>query len=278
MSKAAEILEYLLPFVAKAGAYSVAVQERVTTHASKGGPTLFHEALSDADLTIQGYLEVALLGQYPGVSFFSEEQSQSLNAKYFPPAAELEVLLDPIDGTRAYIAQRAQYQIIVTIHDTQSIVGVLCYQPRLDRCYLAVRGSGAYVRTHQECQSGQPGTRLDVTTATGPVLVFDRPDLVDKLGGTFDVRDLATEFDSQSIEGRHYSTDLLTQRASCVISAPAQAIDGGALAFVASEAGAVVSDELGKELGSFRTTSERTLRCVIASANAMFHQEVLRLL
>ena len=273
MTDVREILEYLIPFVVTAGAYSAAVQSRIDVHDSKDGPTPFHHALSDADLTVQSYIEVALLARYPGVSFFSEEREQSLNTKYFPSNAELEVLLDPIDGTRAYIAQRSHYQIIVTVHDARRIVGALCYMPRLDRCYIAIQGSGAYVRSNKECSTGAPGTRLDVTTSAGPVLVFNSPELVQKLKGTYDVRDLAQEFDRGP--AAYHSTDLIDGRASSVISAPAQAIDGGALAFIAAEAGAIVTDESGAELQSFRASPQRTLPYVIASANSSVHEQLL---
>jgi len=281
MSKVDQIIEYLMPFVATAGSYSAAVQGRVDVHEAKGGPTAFHHALSDADISIQGYLEVALLAKYPEVSFFSEEQSKSLNAKYFPKDSELEVLLDPIDGTRAYISQREHYQIIVTLHDHKQIVGAMCYMPRLGRCYVASRGRGAFIRTHQQCRAGEIGERLNVTQSVGPVLVFNRPDLVERLGTALEVRDLVKEFEAYrhgQTTDIHYSTDLLGQRASSVISAPAQAIDGGALAFIALEAGAIVSDEQGRELSSFRSSPDRTLPCVVASANATVHAQVLRLL
>jgi myo-inositol-1(or 4)-monophosphatase len=273
-----DIVEYLVPFVVAAGSYSVGVQSRIDVHKAKGGPTAFHHALSDADLSIQGYLEVALLARYPDVSFFSEEQSQSLNVKYFPVGAELEVLLDPVDGTRAYIAGRKQYQIIVTLHDHDRIVGVLCYMPRFNRCYVATRGAGAFVRTHEECRRGAQGVRLDVTQSTGPVLVFNRPDILECLQGTLDVRDLAQEYDRKDEEQAYYSTDLLAGRASSVVCAPVQAIDGGALAFIAEEAGAIVTDVHGAELASFRSSAERVLPVLIASARPAVHERVLRLL
>lgn len=267
------IINYLLPFVATAGAYSATVQSRVASHAAKGGSTPFHHALSDADLTIQGYLEVALLARFPEISFFSEEQDQSLNAKYFAGTSELEVLIDPIDGTRAYIDGRPNYQIIVTIHDASRIVGALCYMPRLNTCYTATLGQGAYLRTHAECASGAAGVKLDVSDSTGPVLVFNRPDLLEKLIPQFDARDLVREYERDSAGS--YSIDLLTKRASSIVSAPAQAIDAGALAFIVQEAGGVVSDERGMPIGSFRAASNRVLQWCIASANQRVHEEVL---
>jgi myo-inositol-1(or 4)-monophosphatase len=281
MSKAAEILDYLAPFVSAAGAYSVAVQNRIDVHQAKSGPTPFHHALSDADLSIQSYLEVALLARYPEVGFFSEEHSQSLNLKYFSnnpqSPVELEVQLDPIDGTRAYIAQRTHYQIIVTIHDARRIVAAMCYMPRLDRCYMAVRGEGAFVQTHDQYNRRVAGTRLDVSKSQGPVLLFNRPDLVKKLQTELDVKDILEEFNPHGTIATFHSTDLLEHRAAAVIHAPAQAIDGGALAFIAEEAGAIVSDWSGADLGSFRETPDRTLPCVIAAANRTIHSAIVKL-
>lgn len=278
MSKVSDILEYLLPFVIAAGSYSVGVQTRIDVHKAKGGPTPFHNALSDADLSIQGYLEVALMARYPEVSFFSEEQNQSLNVKYFPVGADLEVLLDPVDGTRAYIAGRKHYQIIVAVHDHSRLVGAICYMPRLDRCYVATRGAGAFVRTHDECRRGSQGTRLDVTQSSGPVLVFNRADLMACLQDSFKVRDLAQEFDTNDEANASHSTDLLACRASSVICAPVQAIDGGALAFIAEEAGAIVTDVHGAELASFRSMPMRTLPILVVSARRDVHDSVLGML
>ncbi len=278
MSLIEEIIKYLLPYVAAAGAYSSQVQARIDVHQDKDGPTPFHNALSDADLSIQGYLEVALLARYPQVSFFSEEQNQSLNVKYFPVGAELEVLIDPVDGTRAYIAGRKNYQIIVTIHDQNRIVGALCYMPRLDRCYVASRGEGAFVRTHAECQNGARGTRLDVTQSTGPILLFNRPDIQACLQKVLEVKDLAKEFDVADQTQASQSTDLIAGRASSIIFAPAQAIDAGALAFIAQEAGAVVTDVHGAELGSFRDSPVRQLPTLVATCRRDLHNKVLALL
>lgn len=269
-----DIIQYLLPYVATAGKYSAYVQHRVGTHAAKDGATPFHHALSDADITIQSYLEVVLLARFPTVSFFSEEGEQSLNVKYFPEKAPLEVLLDPIDGTRSYIDNRTHYQVIVTIHDSKEIVGALCYQPRLGRCYVATKSEGAYVLTHNEVLTGARGTRLTLSNATGPVLVFNRPDLVIKISPRLEIRDIVSEY--ADTPGRYNSTDLLIGAAIATISSPCQAIDGGALSFIAQEAGAIVSDFDGNPMGDFRTSTKRTLPGIIASSSLNVHETILR--
>lgn len=260
-----ELLEYLSPFVVTAGAYSARVQARVASHEAKAGATPFHHALSDADLTIQAFLEVALLARYPEVSFFSEERDQSLNTKYFAADAELEVLVDPIDGTRAYLDNRPHYQIIVAVHDRESIVGALCYMPRLKRGYMALKGEGAVVYTEGEMVSGGKGVPLQLSQTTGPVLVFNRPDIVKLLEPHFAVVDLLTEYSRGEVG--LYPTDLLSGRALAYIAAPCQAIDAGALAMIAREAGAVVTDSHGNPMGSFRGDDQRVLPCIVTAAN-----------
>lgn len=276
---AREIINYLLPFIAQAGAYSERIQQRVGKHDAKDGLTAFHHALSDADLTIQSYIEVALLAKYPELSFFCEERKDSLNAKYFPTDAALEVLLDPVDGTRAYIDGRSQYQIICVIHDVKSIVGAICYMPRRNTCYVALNGQGAFLLTHEQVCAGADGIEMTTThlCADGPVLVFNRPDIVAQLAPHVDVRDIVSEYELGEHEGL-CSTDVLEGKASAIISSPCQAIDGGALAFIASECGAIVSDFSGVPVGNYRSSSERVHPGVVVSTTNALHRRLLSVL
>ena len=268
-----EIIRHLLPHVATAGSYSSYIQSRVGQHAAKDGATSFHQALSDADLTIQSYLEVVMLARFPELSFFSEEHEQSLNVKYFRSDAPLEVLLDPIDGTRCYLDNRQHYQIIVAIHDNSQLVGALLFQPRLDRCYIAVKGEGAYVLTHSEASLGARGARLSLNATSGPVLMFNQPELYAKLAPHVDARDIIVEYAKNP--GHYNSTDILEGRALACIHSPCQAIDGGAIAFIAKEAGATVSDFSGKEMGNFRESPKRIVPNVLVSACPQAHQKIL---
>lgn len=271
-----EVLTYLFPFVATAGAYSAQIQDRVGTHAAKDGETLFHHALSDADLTIQSFLEVALLRRYPHLSFFSEEQEHSLNAKYFVPDAELEVLLDPVDGTRSYIDNREHYQIIVTIHDRSEIVGALCYMPRRQRCYYASKGQGAFVLSQQEFEQGASGRRLTLAQREGPVLLFNAPDLQAKLSPYMSIKDLITTYSSEP--GRYNSTDLIEGLALATLHRPCQAIDAGAIGFIADEAGAIVTDFKGQAPGSYRGSAKRMVPNVVVAATPEIHTLIIKIL
>lgn len=273
MTTPQEIISYLLPFVATAGSYSAQIQKDVGMHDAKAGETIFHSALSDADVTIQAYMEVALLAKFPHVSFFSEEQEQSLNRKYFADNYELEVLLDPIDGTRSYVDSREQYQVIVTIHDRSEVVGAICHMPRRGHCYTATKGGGAYILTHDEVLRGGQGKRHLVVGSQGPVLVFNRPDLVEKLSPHVEVVDILTAYTESP--GKHNMTDLLERKATATLHSPCQAIDAGAVALIAAEAGAIVSDFDGEPLKSFRSCSKRTVPDALVSTDPGQHERIL---
>ena len=274
--KPSDVISYLLPYIVTAGAYSSEIQSRVATREAKGGDTIFHHALSDADLSIQAFLEVVLLARFPEFSYFSEEQEQSLNKKYFSGSSSIEILLDPIDGTRPYIDGKEFYQIIMTLHDEREIVGSICYMPRRNKCFVASKGEGAYLLSREDIAAGRTGTRCDVTTGDGPVLLFNSPLLVEKLSKTMFAKDIATAYVEEP--GTYHSTDLLEGTACAVVHRSCQAIDGGSLAFIAQEGGAVVTDFAGDPVGSYRTSSARVLSSIVVSVNSAVHEKVLAML
>jgi myo-inositol-1(or 4)-monophosphatase len=271
-----EVIEYLLPFVVTAGAYSAEIQSRVGVHDAKGGDTIFHHALSDADLSIQGFLEVALLARFPDLCYFSEEQESSLNKKYFTARSSLELLLDPVDGTRPYIDGKEYYQVIVTLHDEHEVVGSICYMPRRDTCFIATKGNGAFRLTRRDIAQKRPGSRWRVCDSDGPVELFNAPELVSQLSPHLPTKDLAVSYLEEP--GKFYSTDILEGKARAVVHRTCQAIDGGSIAFIAAEGGAIVTDFSGKKIASFRSVGSRVLKEVVVAVSAEVHARILEIL
>ena len=64
-----EILETLLPPLRLAAHYSRQIQSKIAAQPAKDGPNPFSAALTDADLSIQTFVEVALLGSFPDLRF-----------------------------------------------------------------------------------------------------------------------------------------------------------------------------------------------------------------
>ena len=250
-----EILDYLTPLVISAGDYARNIQSRVANQPCKEDQqTAFGQALTDADLSIQGFIEVALLGRFPEISFYGEEEASSLNMKYFKPDAELHVLLDPVDGTLFYRDHNDGWQVIVTVCTRHEVLGALCYMPLSRKLFRAEKGRGAQVFEPEAAISRGPGTSLILNTSGKVVVTFEFPELQGLLGSDFDVLDVKDRYDPKN-PCINMSSILLGQ-CSGIIFKKAGLIDYGALAFFVCEAGGVLSDFAGRplplpELGSY---------------------------
>ena len=271
-----EFLTYLMPFLYTAGKYAAEIQRRVGRRKDKAGETPFHHALSDADLSIQAYLEVALLARFPQVSYFSEEQADSLNAKYFAVEAHYEVLLDPVDGTRPYIDGRKEFQIIVTLHDKESICAVAAYQPRLSRCYAALRGEGAFIISDEAMRGGKEWERFTIAGGTNRFLIFGDKEVEAKLGKEFSVTDLLRSY---GVDPEYVPFTSIFESRICGYSfRPGQFIDAIALGFIAQEAGGVMSDFQGRPISSARRYPDRKAPAVLVAADKTLHARLVELL
>jgi fructose-1,6-bisphosphatase/inositol monophosphatase family enzyme len=138
-----EILQTLLPHLRLAASYARQIQARITSLPAKDVEgNILAAALTDADLSIQTMVEVALLGAYPNLAFYGEEYAQSRNTKYFS-STELNtnnylITLDPIDGTQYYLDGFDNYQIILSILNTDSYEAVIAISPAQDCYYYSI--------------------------------------------------------------------------------------------------------------------------------------------
>lgn len=147
-----EILTTLLPQLRIAAAYARQIQSRIVAQPEKEHlpDNFFATALTDADLSIQTFVEVLLLGQFPQLRFYGEEFEKTYNTKYFPgidfgEPGEYLVTLDPIDGTRFYLDGHPSYQIILTILGWETFEAVLAISPARDQYFYALQGKGTFV-------------------------------------------------------------------------------------------------------------------------------------
>lgn len=237
---AKEILATLLPFLKVAGAYAQQIQQRISVHPDKyDGEHLFANALTDADLSIQTFIEVALLAKFPTLRFYGEEYEQSYNTKYFRaidlgPQGDYLITLDPIDGTRYYMDGHPNYLVIMTVLNADGFEGAIALSPANNKYYYSLRDQGTFV-----------GSMADDLDQCKPLVIEDLGEKVllgtalssmaDVVRSHFPVIDLKTEYSSETpvppING------LLTGEVAGVILASAQFIDTAALAWMAKEMG-----------------------------------------
>jgi myo-inositol-1(or 4)-monophosphatase len=95
--------------------------------------------VSEGDIAVNNLLRTRLAALAPEAGWLSEETEDSLPGRSMATAW----IVDPIDGTRAYITGRDDWTISVALVDDGSPVLAALYAPATDEMFLGVRGKGA---------------------------------------------------------------------------------------------------------------------------------------
>lgn len=95
--------------------------------------------VTEADLAVDAYLTEALRPARPDYGWLSEETEDDTTRLH----AEHIFIIDPIDGTRAFIAGQNHWAISIAIARARQIAHGVVYLPMLDRMYAASLGGGA---------------------------------------------------------------------------------------------------------------------------------------
>lgn len=126
-------------------------------HAKLGG-----SPVTEADLAVDKFLHKRLLGALPRAAWLSEETADSPER-----LARHDVLvIDPIDGTRAFVAGLTSWAVSVALVSGERPVAGVVYVPALGRLYQATAGGGA--TRDGAAVTVSPRTELTGATAVGP--------------------------------------------------------------------------------------------------------------
>lgn len=272
-----QILETLLPYLRVAAGYARQLQPLIRALPAKDGDNFFAEALTDADLSIQTLVEVALLGTFPDIRFYGEEYEQSGNTKYFRSIelgekGDYLVTLDPIDGTKFYLDGHNNYQIILTVLNSDEFEAVLAISPALNTYYYALRGEGTFT-----------GSLEDDLDACIPVKL-DSPEAIILLGwGTskykpilqknYDVIDVENDYSPDAQIPNH--NGILSGCICGAVTRSAKFIDGAALAFLAQEAGCIVTTHDGSSPPPLNACENYGRPGLLVAATESVHQHLL---
>ncbi|MEO0541535.1 MAG: inositol monophosphatase family protein [Cyanobacteria bacterium P01_A01_bin.105] len=273
-----QILETLLPVLKTAGAYAHHIQERIARHPDKyNSDNLFANALTDADLSVQTFIEVTLLAHFPELRFHGEEYEKAYNTKYFRaidlgPTGDYLVTLDPIDGTRFYMDGHPNYQVILTVLNADGFEAVVAISPALDRFYYTLRGQGTFAGTLTDTlETCQP---LQIVTPKNNVMLGWRMGpLAEHLPTPYQAIDVHRDYSQMtpipSVNG------LLTGDVAGVVLSRAKFIDGAALAFMAQEMGYILTDHTGQTLPPPAACENMNWPGIVVAANETLHQQLL---
>ena len=119
----------------QAGALARKTAQGTFRHWTKGED---RSPVSEADIAVNDLLHQRLGALAPGAGWLSEETEGSPSA-----TSALIWIVDPIDGTRAFISGRADWSISAAlVEDGRPLVAAL-YAPVTEEFFLATRGAGA---------------------------------------------------------------------------------------------------------------------------------------
>jgi myo-inositol-1(or 4)-monophosphatase len=124
--------------------------------------------VSEADIRVNDLLESRLRSATPDYGWLSEESVDD--------EARLEKrlvwIVDPIDGTRGYLAGREDWCVSVALVENGSPLLAAVFAPASDEFFFAMRGQGALLNAVPVLATS--GTELDFSRVAGPKPLVER--------------------------------------------------------------------------------------------------------
>lgn len=117
------------------------------------------EPVTEADIAIDRHLRERLVNARPGYGWLSEESAKD----YLQLDKERLFIVDPIDGTTAFLKERPHFSISVGIAEKGRSAAGVVYNPVLEQFFSAVAGCGARLNgepIHVSRCSGLEGCRV----------------------------------------------------------------------------------------------------------------------
>lgn len=277
-----QILQTLLPYLKTAGNYAAQIQSRIHEQPDKAEmPNFFATALSDADLSVQTFVEVVLLAHFPSIRFLGEEHEKTYNTKYFSSIdlgggdEDYLVTLDPIDGTRFYLDNHPNFQIILTVVTRQGYEGVLALSPAKHEYFYAIKGEGSY-RGDWDADWNQCSKLTLAEPSNHPTVLlgFAMQSWAESLSDSFDLIQVAEEYSSTTMIPN--VNGILTGDIDGAVLAKGNWIDGGAIAFLVQEAGGKVTDLQGDPMPALEDCEDQKFSGLIIATSADIHASILK--
>jgi myo-inositol-1(or 4)-monophosphatase len=150
--------------VREAGALALSLFRTELKNWTKGASS----PVSEADIAVNELLEKHLRSATPDYGWLSEESVDDEQRL----GKHLVWIVDPIDGTRGYLAGRADWCVSVALVEDASPVLAAVFVPASDEFFFAMRGQGA-TRNNVPIHATS-GTELDFSRVAGPKPLVQR--------------------------------------------------------------------------------------------------------
>src|SRR5947199_459902 len=124
--------------------------------------------VSDADIAVNDLLEQRLRSATPDYGWLSEESADDSSRL----GKHLVWFVDPIDGTRGYLAGKEDWCVSVALVENESPLLAAVFAPSSDEFFFAARGQGA--SCNGMTLHATSGTELDFSRVAGPKPLVER--------------------------------------------------------------------------------------------------------
>jgi myo-inositol-1(or 4)-monophosphatase len=154
----------LVAAVRDAGALALSLFRTDVKNWTKGASS----PVSDADIAANDLLENRLRSATPDYGWLSEESADDSSRL----GKRLVWIVDPIDGTRGYLAGKEDWCVSVALVENESPLLAAVFAPATDEFFFAARGQGAScngIKLH-----ATSGVELDFSRVAGPKPLVER--------------------------------------------------------------------------------------------------------
>jgi myo-inositol-1(or 4)-monophosphatase len=155
--------------VREAGALALSLFRTELKNWTKGGSS----PVSEADIAANDLIEQRLRSARPDYGWLSEESADDETRL----GKRLVWIVDPIDGTRSYLAGREDWCVSVAlVEDTEPVLAAV-FAPVSNEFFFAARGGGAWLskdRLNQSRLRATSGIELDFSRVAGPKPLVQR--------------------------------------------------------------------------------------------------------
>jgi myo-inositol-1(or 4)-monophosphatase len=124
--------------------------------------------VSDADIAVNDLIQARLQSARPDYGWLSEESTED----FARLGKRLVWIIDPIDGTRGYIAGKEDWCVSAALVEGATPLIAAVFAPATDEFFFAARGQGA--TCNGKPIRATPGTGLDFSRVAGPKPLVER--------------------------------------------------------------------------------------------------------
>jgi myo-inositol-1(or 4)-monophosphatase len=225
---------------------------------NKAGDNLF-DPVTLADKKVEQLIRSSVAARFPAHGFYGEEGDNTNHGQNHI------WVVDPIDGTRAFITGMPAWGTLIALFDGEQVVLGLLDQPFLQERFIAYGGVSS-LHNKQGVQKLSTRTTKDMSTA---IMHCTTPDMFTDPKQLISFNRVAQEFAMTRYGGDCYGYALLAMGfIDAVVEADLQPYDIQALIPIVTSAGGVVTNWQGD--------SAVAGGAIVASANPALHEQLLR--